>query len=162
MASTSHTENKLLYLISIAAYIFALTQPLFTTSGEIFGFTFSSESITFFKSIQLLKQQNYVILSYALILFVICLPVIKYIVLLFNINGICLFGKIIDGFLVQLQKYAMVDVFVIAILLIGSKSNPIFQFKIEMGTYALLASVILSILLSVNVHSNKQLIPGKL
>lgn len=156
------TENKLLYLISIAAYIFALTHPLFTTSGEVFGFTFSSERITFFKSIQLLKQQNYVILSYALILFVICLPIIKYIVLLFNINGVNLFGKTIDSFLVQLQKYAMVDVFVIAILLIGSKSNPIFQFKIEMGTYALLASVILSILLSLSIHNNNKLIIGKL
>lgn len=155
------TDNFFLYIGSLAAYIFALTNPLFTTSGELFGFSFSKESISFFKSLEILKEQEYILLSYALLVFVIGLPVIKYIVLLFNINNITIISKTIDAFFVQLQKYAMVDVFVIAILLIGSKSNPMFEFKIELGTYALLTSVILSIMLSINLKVNQARI-GKL
>lgn len=149
------SDNYFLYVGSLAAYIFALTSPLFTTSGELFGFSFSKESVSFFRSLEILKDQGYLILSYALLLFVIGLPIIKFIVLMFNINSITIISKSIDSFLVYLQKYAMVDVFVIAILLVGSKSNPMFVFKIELGTYALLLSVVLSILLSINLKSNR-------
>jgi len=149
------TDNYFLYVGSLAAYSFALTRPLFSTSGELFGFSFSQESISFFRSLVILKNQDYYLLRYALLLFVIGLPIIKFIVLLFNINNITIFSKSIDSFLVYLQKYAMVDVFVIAILLVGSKSNPMFEFKIELGTYALLISVAFSILLSISLKSNK-------
>jgi uncharacterized paraquat-inducible protein A len=155
MAKLNISDNYFLYVGSLAAYIFAITSPLFTTSSELFGFSFSKESISFFKSLEILKEQEYILHSYALIMFVIGLPVVKFIVLIFNINSITIFSKSIDSFFVQLQKYAMVDVFVIAILLIGSKSNPMFEFKIELGTYALMASVLLSIVLSINLKFNQ-------
>jgi hypothetical protein len=45
----------------------------------------------------------------------------------------------------------MVDVFVTALLLIGSKNNPLFTLKIEIGTYMLLLSIVASIIVSINL-----------
>ena len=114
----SIANKYFLYLLSLAAYAYALTQPLFTTSGKLIGFEFSEEQITFFKTIEILEEQNYQVLKIALLVFVIGLPVIKFFTLLFNINNIILFTIKFDQLLISLQKYAMVDVFVIALLLI--------------------------------------------
>ena len=145
------SDNILLYLISIAAYVLAIKSTLFSTSGEILGFSFQKEQVTFFKSIEILHKQDYILLSYCLIFFVIILPVLKYLTLILNIFKVKLFTGEFNNAVLHLQKYAMVDVFIIAILLIGSKNNPIFSLKIEMGTYGLIVSIITSMILAINL-----------
>jgi uncharacterized paraquat-inducible protein A len=149
-------DNALMYIISIASYAFALKSTLFTTSGDILGISFKEEHITFFKSITILENQGYVILSYALLFFVLVIPCLKYITLLLNLFKTKLFTGEFNDAVLYLQKYAMVDVFVIALLLIGSKNNPVFNLKIELGTYALLVSIITSMILSINLRLKKK------
>jgi uncharacterized paraquat-inducible protein A len=96
--ASSKSDNHFLYFISLAAYVLALTQPLFSTSGQILGLELSKEQITFFKSVEILKQQEYQLLSVALLFFVVGLPVVKFITLIFNINGIIIISKTIDQF----------------------------------------------------------------
>ncbi len=150
------SDNILCYVISLSAYIVALSQTLFTTSGEILGFSFQKEQINFFKSINILKNQGYEFLSYVLIFFVLVLPILKYITLLLNIYKLNFLSKGINNTVLYMQKYAMVDVFVIAILLIGTKNNPIFHLKIEIGTYALLLSVLMAIPLSFSLYLGRK------
>jgi uncharacterized paraquat-inducible protein A len=149
-------DNTLIYILSIGSYVFALNSTLFTTSGDILGISFKEEHVTFFKSIAILENQGYVILSYALIFFVLVIPCLKYITLLLNLFSAKLFTGEFNEAILYLQKYAMVDVFVIALLLIGSKNNPIFDLKIELGTYALLVSIITSMILSINLKLKRK------
>jgi len=153
--NNSTLENLGFLIISIAAYVFALTQTLFTTSGDILGISFKKESVTFKQSITILQQQDYLLLSYVLIAFVLVLPILKYITLLLNIFNLKLLTQNINNIALYLQKYSMVDVFVIALLLISSKNNPIFNLKIEIGTYALVVSILTSMLLSINIKKWK-------
>ncbi|MDV7186098.1 paraquat-inducible protein A [Lutibacter sp. TH_r2] len=150
------TENLLIYIISIGFYAFALQTTLFITSGEVLGFSFSEEHISFFKSINILNKQGHLLLSNTLIFFVIVLPIFKYITLLLNIFKIKLFNNTINDIVLYLQKYAMVDVFVIALLLIASKSNPIFNLKIEIGTFSLLFSILASMILSIQLKIGRK------
>lgn len=149
-------DNTLIYIASVASYTLALKTTLFTTNGEILGISFKEEYITFFKSITILENQGYIILSYALLFFVLVIPCLKYITLLLNLFNIKLFTGEFNNAVLYLQKYAMVDVFVIALLLIGSKNNPIFNLKIELGTYALLVSIITSMILSINLKLKRK------
>lgn len=149
-------DNSIIYIISIASYAFALMSTLFKTSGDILGFSFKEEHITFFKSIDILENQGYIILSYALLFFVLVIPCLKYITLLLNLFNTKFFTGKFNNAVLYLQKYAMVDVFVIALLLIGSKNNPIFNLKIELGTYALLVSIITSMILSINLKLKRK------
>lgn len=153
------TNNLSMYIISLVSYLFALKSTLFITSGDVLGFSFKEEQITFFKSIEILENQDYHALSYALLFFVVVIPCVKYIALLLNLLNIKLFTRKFNDVVLYLQKYAMLDVFVIAVLSIGTKNNPIFNLKVEIGTYALLLSIICSTLLSINLklYENRKL-----
>lgn len=145
------TNAFLLYVISLATFFAGLYYPLFTVSGSILGFEISQEQVTFFQSIEILKQEGFKELATLLYVFVIALPGIKFLTILLNITGINVFGKQVNGFLLSLQKYAMVDVFVIALIAITSKSNPMFSIQLELGTSALIVSIITGIFLSLLV-----------
>lgn len=153
MTQDNKTGKYILYVGSLISYIVALNSPLFVTQGELFGFSFSKEEITFFRSITILAEHDRW-LSYALLLFVVVLPSIKYFVLILKINGVVLITDTVDNFLIHLQKYAMTDVFVIALLLICLKPNPLFHLEIDKGTYALTLSVLMSFVLSLLVLSS--------
>ena len=86
--------------------------------------------------------------------FVIILPSIKFLTILLNINGIKVLSNSINSFLLTLQKYAMVDVFVIALIAIASKSNPMFSIKLETGTFSLIISVMSGIFLSLWISND--------
>lgn len=144
----------LLFIISLATFAAGLYYPLFTASGSILGFEISQEQVTFFQSIKILEQEGFKELAMLLYGFVIILPAIKFLTILLNICGVKVFGIKINNFLLSLQKYAMVDVFVIALIAIASKSNPMFSITLELGTYALITSVVSGILLSLWVTTN--------
>lgn len=148
------TNAFLLYVISLATFFAGLYYPLFTASGSILGFEISQEQVTFFQSIEILKQEGFKELAALLYAFVIVLPGIKFLTILLNIAGINVFGKQVNGFLLSLQKYAMVDVFVIALIAIASKSNPMFSIQLDLGTYALIVSIITGIILSLWVSNS--------
>lgn len=150
---TGKTSNQaFLFLISLLAFGCALYFPLFTVTGDILGFKISEEQITFFKSIELLEQQNLKELAFLLYAFVIVLPAIKFITILFNIYGMQVISTSINNFLLGMQKYAMVDVFVIALIAIASKSNPMFSIKLQEGAYTMIISVLSGILLSIYIQ----------
>ena len=148
------TNYALLFLISLLSLLAGLYYPLFTASGNILGFEISQEQVTFFQSIEILEQEGFKELSILLYAFVIILPAIKFLTILLNIAGIPVFGPKVNHFLLSLQKYAMVDVFVIALIAIASKSNPMFSIQLELGTYALISSVVSGIILSLWIGTN--------
>ncbi len=149
-----NSNNFLLFLVSLASFFAGLYYPLFTVSGSILGFEISQEQVTFFQSIEILEQEGFKELAMLLYGFVIILPAIKFLTILLNICGINVFGIKINNLLLSLQKYAMVDVFVIALIAIASKSNPMFSINLELGTYALITSVVSGILLSLWITTN--------
>lgn len=148
------TNYFLFFIISLATFAAGLYFPLFTASGSILGFEISQEQVTFFQSIEILEQEGFKELAMLLYGFVIILPAIKFLTIFLNICGINVFGVKINNFLLSLQKYAMVDVFVIALIAIASKSNPMFSINLELGTYALITSVVSGILLSLWITTN--------
>lgn len=152
--SKMNSNYFLIFLVSLASFIAGLYFPLFTASGTILGFEISQEQITFFQSIEILEKEGFKELAMLLYGFVIILPAIKFLTILLNICGINVFGIKVNNFLLSLQKYTMVDVFVIAIIAIASKYNPMFSINLELGTYALITSVVSGILLSIWISSN--------
>lgn len=143
-----------LLFISIACYVFALLTTLFTAKGTFFGYAISNTDVSFTYSIQTLINEGHIFLAYSLIVFVLALPTLKYVAILFNIFGITVINKKINGHILTLQKFAMVDVFIIAILLVGSKPISNFEIIIREGTYALLFSVITGIISTLVISSN--------
>lgn len=148
------TNYFLLFLISLSTFGAGLYYPLFTASGSILGFEISQEHVTFLKSIEILENEGFKELAMLLYSFVIILPSIKFFTIFLNISGIQVFGKRFNSFLLSLQKYAMVDVFVIALIAIASKANPMFSIKLDLGTYALIVSIISGIILSLWINDN--------
>lgn len=155
------TNYFLLFIISLATFAAGLYYPLFTASGSILGFEISQEQVTFFQSIEILEQEGFKELAMLLYGFVIILPAIKFLTILLKVCGINVFGVKINNFLLSLQKYAMVDVFVIALIAIASKSNPMFSINLELGTYALITSVVSGILLSLWITTNSAFAKAK-
>ena len=154
--SNNKSNFYFLLTVSFLAFLGGLYYPLFTASGAVLGFEISQEQVTFLESIKILERQQYKELAMLLYAFVIILPAIKFFTILLNINGIKVFSSKFNDFLLSLQKYAMVDVFVISLIAIASKSNPMFSIKLEVGTYALIASVVSGIILSLWIMSDSK------
>ena len=155
--SNNKSNYYFLFLISLAGFFGGLYFPLFIASGEILGFEISQEKITFFESIKILQEQSHRELALLLYGFVIILPSIKFLTILLNINVIEVLSTKFNSFLISLQKYAMVDVFVIALIAIASKSNPMFNIELQLGVYSLIVSVISGIILSVWIGNNSSI-----
>jgi uncharacterized paraquat-inducible protein A len=127
--------------LSIVFFILGITFPLFTTTKLVF---FESE-FNFFSSLKLFLDLEEYFLFVIILSFTLIFPTSKYLLL---ILARLLEIKKITIVVHKLAKWSMLDVYVVAIMLLVLKiEGGIVAFNIQIGTYFLTISIILSLLL---------------
>ena len=118
-----------------------LTYPLFMSEK----FFYFDSTFDFFNSLQLFWELKEYFLFFIVLIFTLVFPATKYVFLILN--------RLLDkqwmaALLSKITKWSMLDVFVVAVMLLAFKMDSgIIQFKIEVGTYYIAVSVLLSLLI---------------
>lgn len=129
-----------------------LTYPLFMSEK----FFYFDSTFDFFNSLQLFWELKEYFLFFIVLIFTLVFPATKYVFFILN--------RLLDkqwmaALLSKITKWSMLDVFVVAVMLLAFKMDSgIIQFKIEVGTYYIAVSVLLSLLIpkkSTQIETNK-------
>lgn len=136
-----------LYLTSLAFFILGLTNPIM--SSEIISGWWSEEHIYLIDSVDYFFKEGEMVIGTIVLLFSIVFPILKYIFLGLETIGFHKLSKIkvLNLFLEIINKWAMLDVFVVALVIINMKFDSILiKTKINIGaTYFALSIVILTV-----------------
>lgn len=141
-----------LWLITALLLVIGLTQPMFTFTH----FYFFDDTFSLVDGIFHLAAQGEFILFALLFLFSLVMPVVKMLMLLYNINA----GQLLSSKqrlhldkIAKLGKWSMLDVYVIAILAVTVKLGMIASVTIHFGLVAFALSVTLSMLLPLAISA---------
>ncbi|MCH2043194.1 MAG: paraquat-inducible protein A [Saprospiraceae bacterium] len=111
-----------IYLASLVFFVLGLMYPIMQT--EIAMGLLSSTDIYLTSSVTLLFEKNEYFLGVIILLFSIVFPILKYLVLATKIIGIKLPGSGILHILLEIiNKWAMLDVFVVSLLILSLKMD---------------------------------------
>nr|WP_275441386.1 paraquat-inducible protein A [Psychrobium sp. MM17-31] len=143
---------NVLWLITALLLVIGLTQPMFTFTH----FYFFDDTFSLVDGIFHLAAQGEFILFGLLFLFSLVMPVVKMLMLLYNINA----GQLLSSKqrlhldkISKLGKWSMLDVYVIAILAVTVKLGMIASVAIHFGLVAFAVSVTLSMLLPLAISA---------
>ena len=129
-----------------------LTYPLFMSEK----FFYFDSTFDFFNSLELFWELKEYFLFFLVLIFTLVFSATKYVFLILNR---LLSKQWMASLLSKITKWSMLDVFVVAVMLLAFKMDSgIIQFKIEVGTYYIAVSVLLSLLIpkkSPQIEKNK-------
>ncbi len=133
-----------LWIASITFYALGLYFPILVTRSQFLGFTLKRMEVRLFDSIELFYNSNEMALAIIILAFTIILPIAKYIELAVRIfkppNQESIYSKLLQA----LDKWSMLDVFVIALLLMNFKMNSSFiAMQLMSGTTYIAISIVL-------------------
>lgn len=136
---------------SIACYVLGVAYPIMSTKYQVVGLILKSQEINLLDSIAMFFESGDYLLAFIILVFTLVFPVLKYVELFFSI----VMGKTHKK-KVELDKWNMLDVFIVAMLLVNFKMNSSFiVMKLCVGTTFLAVSVILRILLGVLISRQR-------
>lgn len=139
----------LILLISIVFFVLGLMYPLLSTKQQVLGIVLKYKEVRLFDSIRMFYESNDYLLSLIILLFTIVLPIIKFIELINRIHKFINIPKKINNFLHFIDKWSMLDVFLVALLLLNFKMDSnIIVMKLKIGTTFIALSVIIRMLSS--------------
>ncbi|MGB0833505.1 MAG: paraquat-inducible protein A [Psychrobium sp.] len=151
-AFTKQLILNALWLVTALLLVIGLTQPMFTFTH----FYFFDDTFSLVDGIFHLATQGEFILFGLLFLFSLVMPVVKMLMLLYNINA----GQLLSSKqrlnldkIAKLGKWSMLDVYVIAILAVTVKLGMIASVTIHFGLVAFAVSVTLSMLLPLAISA---------
>ena len=126
--------RKILSVIILTAsavfYILGLCYPLMSTSYQVWGFSLRTQEVTLFDSVRMFWGDSDYLIASIILVFTFILPVLKYIELALRIASGRQFLR-----LQSVDKWNMIDVFLVAMLLLNFKMNSKFiVMRLEMGT----------------------------
>jgi len=137
--------------LSIAFFALGMYYPIMSTKTRALGITWSYDSITVFDSVALFFKAKEYFLAGVILSFTFLLPVIEYISLIIR-----MLKKKTSKILHYLDKWNMLDVFLVALLALNFKMNSNFiVMQIQIGTTFIAFAVIFRILAIVLVSNNK-------
>ena len=115
---------------SVTFYILGLIYPLMSTKYEVFGVPLKSQEVTLFDSVRMFWESGEYLVASIILVFTFILPILKYIELSLRLATGRQFLK-----LQSVDKWNMIDVFLVAMLLLNFKMNSRFiVMRLEMGT----------------------------
>ena len=134
----------LLLLVSVVFFILGLSYPIMSTRKQVLGLVLQYQEIRLFDSVKIFFESREYLLASIIFLFTIVLPVFKYIEIINRSLGMVRIPGRIDRVLHLLDKWSMLDVFLIALLLLNFKMNSTFiVMEIKSGTLYLAISIIM-------------------
>lgn len=143
---------KLIALIlSVVFFCLGLYYPILSTKKQVLGVVLESNSIRLTDSIKMFYQEGSYLLGSIILIFTLVFPIIKY----FNI-----FNKIFSIFdasnkanyiISKLDKWSMLDVFMIALLLLNFKMDSnIIVMNLKIGTSYIALAVIFRMMIDID------------
>lgn len=115
---------------SVVFYILGLCYPLMSTKYQVLGFALKHQEVTLFDSVEMFWESSEYLVASIILVFTFILPILKYIELALRLGTGRQFLK-----LQSVDKWNMIDVFLVAMLLLNFKMNSRFiVMRLEMGT----------------------------
>ena len=143
---------NILLLCSLVALVIGVTAPLLTLQKLYF----IENTISLISTIQALYRDQEWMLFSIILIFSLCVPVIKIISLVLITNVEYNPGSLLDkslSLIETLGKWSMLDVFVVALLLVSVKLGALAKVEVHYGLYVFAFSVILTMALSFWIYS---------
>lgn len=142
------TPKKIAFLFLLASLLFfgmGFIYPLLRTGYQIGPFTLKKEYIYLGTSFNYFINNNEIFIGIILLLFTIIFPAVKYVFLFATLSGVKFSRhQYISIILEIINKWAMLDVFVVAVLILNMKfDSTIIISRMEKGTTFFAISVIL-------------------
>ena len=134
----------LMLLTSIIFFILGMYFPILTTKYSIWGMSFSEKAVNIFDSVILFFETKDYALAIVILLFTFIFPIVKYIELWIRL--IC--DKLINSlrtniWLQNIDKWNMLDVFVVALLLLNFKlQDGVLTMDMSLGSLFIALAVI--------------------
>ena len=134
---------------SITFFILGLTYPILHTKKHIIGFTISSDDVWLYTSIEYFFKAGEYLLGAIILMFTIIFPIFKYLELSNRLFNAVKTGPMVSKFLSYTDKWSMLDVFIVALLIMNYKmDSSIISMDIRIGTTFFAISIILRMLVS--------------
>lgn len=124
-------------------YILGLVFPILSSKTSILGFVLEEESMRLVDSIDYFWQEGDVFLTLVILIFTIVFPILKYLDLGIRLAVPELLPRKLVSILKNLDKWSMLDVFLVALLILNFKlDTSLITMKLEVGTTFIAISVI--------------------
>ena len=137
---------------SIVFFALGIYYPLLSTHKQLI-FKFSYKEVTIFQSIAMFFEDKEYFLAGIILIFTFIMPVAKYIELIFK----TILNKQSSKMIQQLDKWNMLDVFLVALLLLNFKMNSnIIVMQLKIGTTFIALAVIFRILTISFIMNNRK------
>ena len=138
--------NILIGMVSLALSILffglGVCLPLLSTKTRALGINWSYEALNLFDSIAMFLKSKEYFLAAVILVFTFIIPVIKYIELIIRVVK-----NKVSKTLQSLDKWNMLDVFLVALLLLNFKMNSVFiVMELRVGTTFIALAVIFRII----------------
>jgi uncharacterized paraquat-inducible protein A len=147
--NTYYVIKLLILLASITFFILGLAYPILHTKKHIIGFTYSSNSVWLWTSIEYFLKAGEYLLGSIILAFTIIFPTFKYLDLLNRYLKIIPVKPRLSRILALTDKWSMLDVFIIALLIMNYKvDSSLVTMDIRIGTTFFAISIILRMLVS--------------
>ena len=141
--------------ISVVCYVFGLIYPLMSTKYQVLGVQLKHQEVTLFDSVRMFWDSSEYLVASIILVFTFILPILKYIELALRLGTGRQFLK-----LQSVDKWNMIDVFLVAMLLLNFKMNSRFiVMQLELGTNFIALAVLtrLATILLVDGFGKKKL-----
>ena len=116
--------------VSVTFYVLGLCYPLMSTKYQVMGIQLKHQEVTLFDSVRMFWESSEYLVASIILVFTFILPILKYIELSLRLATGRQFLK-----LQSVDKWNMIDVFLVAMLLLNFKMNSRFiVMRLEMGT----------------------------
>lgn len=130
--------------LSVLFFINGILLPLFSTTTEFIGLVMGHTKVNLFSSIEFMWGRADYFLAILIALFTFVLPVIKYLDLFAKYLSLNLWPKAVSKILDALDKWSMLDVFIVAQIIVVFKfSTKFVEIDLESGTICLTVSIFL-------------------
>ena len=143
-----------LLVVSVTFYVLGLVYPLMSTKYQVLGIQLKHQEVTLFDSVRMFWESSEYLVASIILVFTFILPVLKYIELGLRLATGRQFLR-----LRSVDKWNMIDVFLVAMLLLNFKMNSRFiVMRLEMGTNFIALAVLtrLAVILLVDGFPRKQ------
>jgi uncharacterized paraquat-inducible protein A len=127
---TRNVIAAVFWIASVTFYILGLIYPLMSTQYQLLNIPLRSQQVTLFDSVRMFWNDSEYLIASIILVFTFIFPILKYIELALRLGTGKQFAK-----LQSVDKWNMIDVFLVAMLLLNFKMNSRFiVMRLEMGT----------------------------
>jgi paraquat-inducible protein A len=153
-----NTFFLMLLILSITLFALGLYYPILSTKQSLFGLGLKYQELRLFDSVRLFYNSGDYLIAGIIFLFTMMLPILKYLEILNKIFELKKTSKKISTVLRVLDKWSMLDVFLVALLLLNFKlDSNIIVMKLKLGVNFLAISIIVRMYTSFQIEKNEQI-----